>query len=372
MAVSYRDFMPNVNPLLNVIKRFTDFTLPVSQLRKIGTRAASEALTNVRPQQRELQNVRNLLRTQRSTALNQLAAQRSLIPQMLNQQIQQAIAQADAAERQRGAVSSTGLRIQDILGLAGQAQAETGQTLMNIANQQTKVEQNYLSDLFSQVYAPQRELAAKQGSDAAKRYHTYYNQAVQALYEGRVNQAEQLLNKAQREYQALQQARLNEYQKWLANMQQKMANEMYKSTMAVAYSEAKGVPYASLINKYAKQYGVNPTLVARVIRAESNFNPYAVSPAGAQGLMQLMPATARGLGVKNPFDPAQNIKGGVKYLAAQLDRWNGNVALALASYNAGPGNVQKWVRQAGTTDWNVVKRYAFRETRNYVDKILGS
>lgn len=366
---NYRQFMPDIDPLLSVVRKFTNFTLPVSQLRRIGSRAASEALTNVRPQQQELNNVRRLLQQQRTAAMNQLNVQRNMLPQTFNQQIQQAIAQSDVTNRQRGAVYDTGLRIQDILGMAAQAQAQNGQDLLNIANQQTQAQQNYLNDLFSKVYAPQRDLASQQGEDAAKRYQNYYNQAVQALYQGRVNKAEQLLNKAQREHQALQAKAFSDYTKWYAKQEQKYNNAMYNSTLA--YGNAKGVPYSSLINKYAKQYGVNPTLVARVIKAESGFNPRAVSPVGAQGLMQLMPGTARGLGVKNPYDPAQNIKGGTKYLASLIDRWNGNVALALASYNAGPGNVQKWVNKAGTTNWNVVKRYAFAETRNYVDKILG-
>lgn len=119
-------------------------------------------------------------------------------------------------------------------------------------------------------------------------------------------------------------------------------------------------PYANLINQQANRFGVDADLVQSVVRAESGFNPQAVSKSGAQGLMQLMPATAKGLGVTNPFDPAQNIAGGTQYLSQLLKRFEGNKTLAVAAYNAGP---------------NAVSRYGgvppFAETQNYVQKVLG-
>jgi soluble lytic murein transglycosylase-like protein len=130
---------------------------------------------------------------------------------------------------------------------------------------------------------------------------------------------------------------------------------------ATAGSTSKSAPYEASITEHARRQQVAADLVRAVIQVESAFNPVAVSSKGAMGLMQLMPATARELGVGNPFDPDQNIRGGVAYLRRLLDRYNGNVELALAAYNAGMGNVEKY----GDVP-------PFKETKRYVKKVTGA
>ncbi len=129
---------------------------------------------------------------------------------------------------------------------------------------------------------------------------------------------------------------------------------------AAQINAANRALYAPLIEKAAAQYQLDPALVHAVITVESGYNPQAVSPAGASGLMQLMPDTARRHGVKNIFDPAENIQGGTRYLRFLLDMFKNNLDLALAGYNAG----EHAVAQAGMK----IPNYA--ETRAYVPSVL--
>jgi hypothetical protein len=131
------------------------------------------------------------------------------------------------------------------------------------------------------------------------------------------------------------------------------------TTGGIAARVGSSTPYADLINRAAARTGVPGELLAAVAKQESGFDPKAVSPAGAQGLMQLMPGTARSLGVTNSFDPAQAIDGGARLLRSLLDKF-GTPELALAAYNAGPGAVSRY---------DGIPPY--RETQNYVRNIMA-
>ena len=127
------------------------------------------------------------------------------------------------------------------------------------------------------------------------------------------------------------------------------------------YDDYKNTSFADIIEAISQKYGVDPSLVGALIKNESNFDADAQSHAGALGLMQLMPSTAQSLGVSDPLDPYQNIEGGVKYLSNLLDMYNGNVTLALAAYNAGPGAVSAY---------NGIPPY--QETQTYVQRVLST
>lgn len=152
------------------------------------------------------------------------------------------------------------------------------------------------------------------------------------------------------------------------NSAQSLTNALNEISGANAVSSASAVSVSAsksqilnMISKISEKHGVDEKLVKALIKQESGFNPSATSKAGAMGLMQLMPATAKHLGVKDAYNPVQNVEGGVKYLKSMLNKYNGNIILALAAYNAGPGAVDKY---SGVPP--------YQETQNYVKNILAN
>lgn len=133
------------------------------------------------------------------------------------------------------------------------------------------------------------------------------------------------------------------------------ANQPAKTASSTS---ARGQEFDALIQQAAGRHGVDPNLVRAVVTAESDFDPQTVSHAGAMGLMQLMPETAKDLGVGDPFDPVQNIEGGTRYLAMMLERFGGDETMALAAYNWGPGNLERSTGQLPAETRTYLKRVA--------------
>jgi hypothetical protein len=138
------------------------------------------------------------------------------------------------------------------------------------------------------------------------------------------------------------------------------ANSLEFSAVLLNSSGGSKLDLDEIFKEASEKYNVPVSLLKAVAKAESNFNPDATSPCGAMGIMQLMPGTAAGLGVTDPYDPVQNIMGGAKYLRQMLDKFDGDMKLAIAAYNAGPGAVSKY---GGIPP--------YKETQNYVKKVLS-
>ena len=155
---------------------------------------------------------------------------------------------------------------------------------------------------------------------------------------------------------AVQDSRLSSGQ---SGQVQEFSSVLETQTVSGQAADVKSADMDAIFAKASAAYDVPVNLIKAVAKVESNFNPKAVSCCGAQGVMQLMPSTARGLGVSDPFDAEQNIMGGTKYLSQMLDRYDGDVKLTLAAYNAGAGNVAKY---GGVPP--------FKETQAYVKKVM--
>lgn len=140
---------------------------------------------------------------------------------------------------------------------------------------------------------------------------------------------------------------------------EKVVNEKVKKTQTTQATGKSAL--TNLISQVCENHGVDENLINAIIKQESNYNPNAKSKAGAVGLMQLMPSTAKAMGVKDPYNTVQNLNGGVKYFKSMLNKYNGNVILALAAYNAGPGAVDKY---QGVPP--------YKETQEYVKKVLAN
>lgn len=175
--------------------------------------------------------------------------------------------------------------------------------------------------------------------------------------------------------QLLQDILLMSYDKDAKSSVVSPAAELHRTSVHPAYidhlSNIHMDEIRSIIQDKASQYQVDPALVMAVVHTESSFDPHAVSSAGAKGLMQLMDGTAAGLGVSNPFDPVENIDGGVRYLASLLNRYDGQTRTALAAYNAGPGRIDR-LGIDGDAALNARYDQLPQETQNYINKVMAA
>jgi len=185
-------------------------------------------------------------------------------------------------------------------------------------------------------------------------------QAIESTFNSLASFGTDLANRPNQDFQKILDANLADKAKTIAeNTASPFSNKIFSSELTTKTS-GENANIDNLIEEYSAKNGLDSSFVRAVIKQESGFQPKATSHCGAMGLMQLMPATANSLGVKDAYDPEQNIAGGTKYLKGLLDRFGGDKSLALAAYNAGPNAVAKY---------NGIPPY--KETQNYVKNIMS-
>lgn len=313
--------MPSLDPLQSTIRKLTDFSLTNRQLRAFRNRAQREASTGAATQRAVLQSTRQTLDQQRRQALNALQQNRALLPQWFQESLHQAAQQAQLQEVQRGAASS-GLGLRNVLQASQASLQQHIQGLQNLIGQQGQVEGDYLGQLMSQVFRPERELALQEGSDAAQRYMTYVNEAQQALFEGRLQEAERLLNQAQLEYDALVKEAEN-------RMLQEQMN--YQSGGVVQTSYKGGGKLDDWLREAIRITGVPESwlpYLRTIAMKESSGNPNAVNRwdinakrgTPSKGLMQTIDPTFNRYklpGMNNIYNPVHNAVAAIRYIQAR-------------------------------------------------------